>query len=381
MTAVSGTALGFPSGRSRPSSRCCGTGCSTGGRWRTWIRRRPRRRPTPVIDAMTSYYTQHRASIHRGVYPLADEATDAVRGRPRADRCVARLDAGGDDLHRERDRGDQHGRVHVGAPERAARRPRGADRDGAPLEHRAVAAAVPGPRGRARVRAGFGRRAAGSGRARCAAGAGSAAGGRCARVERPGDHQPGGRDRAARARMPAPWSWSTGRRRCRRCRSGCPIWTSTSTPGPATRRTARPAIGVLHGRRELLEEMPPFIGGGHMIRTVAANESTWTDLPWKFEAGTSQIAEAIGLGAAVDWIRSVGIERSVRTSRRWWRSAWSGLSAAEVPGVTVHGSVCPPPIAARWCRSSWRAPIRTTSRTSSGVRACACAPGTTARSR
>ncbi len=66
---------------------------------------------------------------------------------------------------------------------------------------------------------------------------------------------------------------------------------------------------MLHGRRELLEEMPPFIGGGHMIRTVAANESTWTDLPWKFEAGTSQIAEAIGLGAAVDWIRAIGIEQ------------------------------------------------------------------------
>ena len=65
---------------------------------------------------------------------------------------------------------------------------------------------------------------------------------------------------------------------------------------------------MLHGRRALLEEMPPFIGGGHMIRTVAANESTWTDLPWKFEAGTSQIAEAIGLGAAVDWIRALGID-------------------------------------------------------------------------
>jgi GTP cyclohydrolase II len=71
------------------------------------------------------------------------------------------------------------------------------------------------------------------------------------------------------------------------------VWTGHKTYGPT-------GIGVLHGRRELLEEMPPFIGGGHMIRTVAANESTWTDLPWKFEAGTSQIAEAIGLGAAVD---------------------------------------------------------------------------------
>ena len=77
-------------------------------------------------------------------------------------------------------------------------------------------------------------------------------------------------------------------------------WTGHKAYGPT-------GIGVLHGRRALLEEMPPFIGGGHMIRTVAANESTWTDLPWKFEAGTSQIAEAIGLGAAVDWIRAIGM--------------------------------------------------------------------------
>ena len=78
-------------------------------------------------------------------------------------------------------------------------------------------------------------------------------------------------------------------------------WTGHKAYGPT-------GIGVLHGRRALLEEMPPFIGGGHMIRTVAANESTWTDLPWKFEAGTSQIAEAIGLGAAVDWIRALGMD-------------------------------------------------------------------------
>ena len=78
-------------------------------------------------------------------------------------------------------------------------------------------------------------------------------------------------------------------------------WTGHKAYGPT-------GIGVLHGRRALLEEMPPFIGGGHMIRTVAANESTWTDLPWKFEAGTSQIAEAIGLGVAVDWLRELGMD-------------------------------------------------------------------------
>src|ERR1019366_3619700 len=79
-------------------------------------------------------------------------------------------------------------------------------------------------------------------------------------------------------------------------------WTGHKAYGPT-------GIGVLHGRASLLEAMPPFIAGGHMIRTVSANESTWTDLPWKFEAGTSQIAEAIGLGAAVDWIQSLGIEQ------------------------------------------------------------------------
>ena len=78
-------------------------------------------------------------------------------------------------------------------------------------------------------------------------------------------------------------------------------WTGHKVYGPT-------GIGVLHGRRELLEEMPPFISGGHMIRQVFETSSTWTELPGKFEAGTSQIAEAIGLGAAVDFIQGIGIE-------------------------------------------------------------------------
>jgi cysteine desulfurase/selenocysteine lyase len=105
-------------------------------------------------------------------------------------------------------------------------------------------------------------------------------------------------------------------------------WTGHKAYGPT-------GIGVLHGRRQLLEEMPPFIGGGHMIRTVAANESTWTDLPWKFEAGTSQIAEAIGLGAAVDWIRAIGVER-IRTHEEAL-VAQTLERLAEIPNLTVHG--------------------------------------------
>jgi len=67
-------------------------------------------------------------------------------------------------------------------------------------------------------------------------------------------------------------------------------------------------IGVLYGKRDLLEAMPPYQGGGDMIRTVRMDESTWNDLPYKFEAGTPAIAEAIGLGAAVDFLRDVGMD-------------------------------------------------------------------------
>ncbi|HEX4671524.1 MAG TPA: SufS family cysteine desulfurase [Solirubrobacteraceae bacterium] len=106
-------------------------------------------------------------------------------------------------------------------------------------------------------------------------------------------------------------------------------WTGHKAYGPT-------GIGVLHGRRALLEEMPPFIGGGHMIRTVAANESTWTDLPWKFEAGTSQIAEAIGLGVAVDWLRALGMEQ-VRAHELAVTGEALERLASEVPGLVVHG--------------------------------------------
>jgi cysteine desulfurase / selenocysteine lyase len=105
-------------------------------------------------------------------------------------------------------------------------------------------------------------------------------------------------------------------------------WTGHKAYGPT-------GIGVLHGRRALLEEMPPFIGGGHMIRTVAANESTWTDLPWKFEAGTSQIAEAIGLGVAVDWIQSLGIDQIRLHEEGLVALALERL--AEIPGLSIHG--------------------------------------------
>ncbi|VAW40803.1 Cysteine desulfurase =_ SufS [hydrothermal vent metagenome] len=67
-------------------------------------------------------------------------------------------------------------------------------------------------------------------------------------------------------------------------------------------------IGILHGKRHLLEAMPPFMGGGDMIRRVTLDGSTWNDLPHKFEAGTPSIAEGIGLGTAVDYLTDLGME-------------------------------------------------------------------------
>jgi cysteine desulfurase/selenocysteine lyase len=107
------------------------------------------------------------------------------------------------------------------------------------------------------------------------------------------------------------------------------VWTGHKAYGPT-------GIGVLHGRRQLLEEMPPFIGGGHMIRTVGELESTWAELPGKFEAGTSQIAEGIGLGAAVAFIERVGIER-IREHERELVAGTLTRLREEVPGIVIHG--------------------------------------------
>ncbi|MDW8290782.1 MAG: cysteine desulfurase [Armatimonadota bacterium] len=67
-------------------------------------------------------------------------------------------------------------------------------------------------------------------------------------------------------------------------------------------------IGALYARRELLEEMPPFLGGGSMIRRVTHEYSTWADVPTKFEAGTPNIADGIAFGVAVDYLQQIGIE-------------------------------------------------------------------------
>ncbi len=94
-------------------------------------------------------------------------------------------------------------------------------------------------------------------------------------------------------------------------------------------------VGVLWGRRELLEGMPPFMAGGEMIRRVELEHSEWAEIPHKFEAGTPAIAEAIGLGAAVDYLSDLGME-AVRAHEKEL-TAYALERLVEVPGLTVYG--------------------------------------------
>ena len=98
------------------------------------------------------------------------------------------------------------------------------------------------------------------------------------------------------------------------------------------------SVGALWGRAELLESMAPFNLGGHMIRSVKLEETTWGQLPYKFEAGTQPIAEAVGFGAAVDYVTDVGIASIEEHERELLVYALERL--ADVPGFIGYG---PPP--------------------------------------
>ncbi len=100
------------------------------------------------------------------------------------------------------------------------------------------------------------------------------------------------------------------------------VWTAHKAYGPT-------GIGVLHGRREVLEAMPPFLGGGDMISSVDFHESRWNELPWKFEAGTSPIAEAVGLGAAVEFLQALGMDQVRAHERELTAYALDRLEAVE----------------------------------------------------
>jgi cysteine desulfurase / selenocysteine lyase len=94
-------------------------------------------------------------------------------------------------------------------------------------------------------------------------------------------------------------------------------------------------VGVLWGKPEVLEEMDPFLGGGEMIREVHLDRSTWNDLPYKFEAGTMNVAQAVGLGAAVDYLDELGME-NVREHERWL-GEYAHRRLSELEGIKIYG--------------------------------------------
>ncbi|MGB2714872.1 MAG: cysteine desulfurase [Vicinamibacterales bacterium] len=95
-------------------------------------------------------------------------------------------------------------------------------------------------------------------------------------------------------------------------------------------------IGVLYGKASLLEALPPFLGGGDMIRSVTFERSTWNDLPHKFEAGTPDIAGAIGLASALDYIQAVGLPAIAQHEHELLTYATAVVS--EIPGVRLIGT-------------------------------------------
>ncbi|UCH11754.1 MAG: cysteine desulfurase [Fidelibacterota bacterium] len=94
-------------------------------------------------------------------------------------------------------------------------------------------------------------------------------------------------------------------------------------------------VGVLYGRPELLESMEPFQGGGEMISMVSMEQATWNDIPWKFEAGTPNIAQAVGLGAAIDYLEKLGMDRIEDYMHQLTDYARGVLS--QLQGLTLYG--------------------------------------------
>ena len=297
--------------------------------------------PQSVIDAMTAYYETARASVHRGVYPLAAEATERFEGA--RDRVAAFLnwDAPSTILTRNATESlnlvaGTWGRANVGegdtivltemehhsnlVPWWMLAQEKGAKLAVVPIddEGELVLSELDAilSRGRAKVVAvahvsnvvgTINPVAEIAARAR-AAGAITVVDGAQAVPQIPVDLAEIGADFYA--------------------------WTGHKAYGPT-------GIGILHGRRELLETMPPWLGGGHMIHSVTFEEITFAAPPARFEAGTSNIAEGIGLGAAVDFLSGLGMTAVRAHERELVEYALERLP--EIEGLTIHG----PPDAAR----------------------------------
>jgi cysteine desulfurase/selenocysteine lyase len=291
--------------------------------------------PRAVLAALDDYYEQHRASVHRGVYPLAVEATDLFEGA--RDRVAAFVGAPSRDTIFTKNATEainlvaySWGRANVGPGDRIVvtemehhsnfvpwhmlARERGATLEIVPVDDE----------GRLRLEVLDELLATGTVKVVAVVHVSNVVGTINPIAEI-----------AAKAREAGAITVVDGAQAVPQL----PVdvaglgadfyaWTGHKAYGPT-------GIGVLHGRHDLLAAMPPFIGGGHMISHVTVDEIRWADVPGKFEAGTSNIAEAIGLGAAVDFLSEIGMER-IRAHERDL-AALTLERLAEVPGLTING--------------------------------------------
>jgi cysteine desulfurase / selenocysteine lyase len=291
--------------------------------------------PRAVLAAMDDYYAEHRASVHRGVYPLAVEATDLFEGA--RDRIAAFVGAPAQDTIFTKNATESlnlvaysWGRANVGAGDRVVvtemehhsnfvpwhvlARETGAQLEVVPVDDE----------GRLRLDVLDELLATGTVKVVAVAHISNVL----------GTINPVA-DIVARARAAGAITVVDGAQAVPQIPVDLAAidpdfyaWTGHKAYGPT-------GVGVLHGRRELLEAMPPFLGGGHMISNVTVDEIRWAPVPGKFEAGTSNIAEAIGLGAAVDFLGGLGME-AVRAHERDV-TGYAIERLAEVEGLAIQG--------------------------------------------
>jgi cysteine desulfurase/selenocysteine lyase len=289
--------------------------------------------PEPVLAAMDDYYRHHRASVHRGVYPLAAEATDLFEGA--RTRIAQHLGWTARDTVFTRNATEAinlvasgWGRRHVGAGDRILvtrmehhsnfvpwwmlAKEVGAELVEVPIDDEGVLdldaldALLPG----AKVLA-------------------------VAHVSNVvGTINPVA-DIVRRARAQGVVTVIDGTQAVPQLPVDLAeiepdfyIWTGHKAYGPT-------GVGVLHARHDLLLDTEPLIGGGHMISTVSYDDVRWAAPPARFEAGTSAIAEIIGLGAAVDWIAALGMD-AIRAHERDL-AAYALERLGEVEGLRLHG--------------------------------------------
>ena len=294
-------------------------------------------KPRAVIDALSRFYERDNANVHRGIHELSRRSTEAYEGaRARAARFLNARQPAEIIFTRGATEGINLVADTWGVKNLHARRHHSADGNGASQQHRPLADAGGTDRRQPGLSAGHRRRGA-AGFARAGGGAGEE---RSSSLPSPIFPTPSARSIPSPNFAPAPAGAASS-----------PWWTPPKAPGisrwtcrksaaisslfPATKSAARPASASSMAGANLLEEMPPFQGGGDMIASVDFFHSTWNTVPHKFEAGTPDFAGAVGLHAAMDYLDALGRENIFRHDQELAAYAVERLS--RLKGLRLFG--------------------------------------------